>query len=238
MKRVVVRRYQLRKPTGWTAECEDQLRKQNQFWNQLVEIDHQFRARYRALMSENREVAAAEAALKLLTDERTGLIAERKQRRKAARGNIDTGDINDRLADLKPKIATASAAVKAAKTAAKEGLQSALRTLSDEHFEAAKKARQEANADGLWWGNANAVFQSYQTARGRAMRDGTELNFHSYRGEGRITNQIQNGGMTVEDLFEGRHPQVQVTTVRNRSDLSSTVYARGRAEADEPPDPG
>ena len=230
MKQVVVRRYQLRKPTGWTADCEDQLRKQNQFWNRLVEIDHQFRSRYRGLLSENPEVAAAEATLKLLRDQRTGLIAERRQRRRAARANIDSSEINARLADLKPEIAMASAAVKIAKTAAKEGLHEALMALSDEHYEAAKKARQDANADGLWWGNANAVFRSYQSARGRAMRDGTELKFHAYRGEGRITNQIQNGGMTVQDLFEGRHPQVQVTPARNGSDLSATVYARGRAE--------
>ena len=230
MKQVVVRRYQLRNPTGWTAECEDQLRKQNQFWNRLVEIDHQFRARYRALLSENPEVAAAEAALKLRTDERAALIAERKQRRRAARANVDASEINTRLADLKAEIATASAALKGAKAAAKEGLQEARNALSDEHFEAAKKARQDANADGLWWGNANATFRSYQTARGRAMREGTELKFHSYQGKGRVTNQIQNGGMTVDDLFEGRHPQVQVLTARNGSTLSATVYARGRAE--------
>jgi transposase len=230
MKQVVVRRYQLRKPIDWTAECEDQLRKQNQFWNRLVEIDHQAHAQYRALLSKNSEVAAAEAALKLLTDERSSLITERKQRRKAARANIDANDINTRLADLKPEIAKASAALKVAKTAAKEDLQEARKALSDEHFEAAKKARQDANADGLWWGNANAVFKSYQTARGRAMREGTVLKFHSYRGEGRITNQIQNGGMTVDDLFEGRHPQVQVITERNGTTLSATIYARGRAE--------
>lgn len=182
MKQVVVRRYQLRKPIDWTAECEDQLRKQNQFWNRLVEIDHQAHAQYRALLSKNSEVAAAEAALKLLTDERSSLITERKQRRKAARANIDANDINTRLANLKPEIAKASAALKVAKTAAKEDLQEARKALSDEHFEAAKKARQDANADGLWWGNANAVFKSYQTARGRAMREGTVLKFHSYRG--------------------------------------------------------
>lgn len=230
MNEVVVRRYQLRKPTGWTAECEDQLRKQNQFWNRLVEIDHQFRSRYRALLSANPEVTTAEAALKLLTDKRSALIAERKQRRRAGRARVETSDINTRLLNLKPEIATAWAAVKAAKTAGKQGLQEARKALSDEHFEAAKKARQDANADGLWWGNANAVFKSYQAGRGRAMREGTQLKFHSYQGEGRITNQIQNGGMTVDDLFKGRHPQVQVLTARNGNTLSATVYARGRAE--------
>src|SRR5438270_13275748 len=101
MKQVVVRRYQLRKPTGWTAECEDQLRKQNQFWNRLVEIERSYRARYRALLSENPEVASAEATLELLTDERIALIAERKKRRRAARASVDASDINARLADLK-----------------------------------------------------------------------------------------------------------------------------------------
>src|SRR5438270_1691049 len=111
MEQVVVRRYQLRKPTGWTAKCEDQLRKQNQFWNRLVEIDHEFRARHSALLSENPEVAAAEAASKLLTDERTALIAERKQRRRAARASVDASDINTRLADFQTEIARASDAV-------------------------------------------------------------------------------------------------------------------------------
>ena len=147
-----------------------------------MEIEHQFRTRYRALLFENPEVATAEGALKLLTDERTALIAERKQRRRAARAKVDASDISTQLADLRPKIAMASAAVKAAKAAAKADLQEARKALSDEHFEAAKKARQDANADGLWWGNANAVFKSYEAARGRAMREGTELKFHRYKG--------------------------------------------------------
>ena len=195
-----------------------------------MEIEHQFRTRYRALLFENPEVATAEGALKLLTDERTALIAERKQRRRAARAKVDASDISTQLADLRPKIAMTTAAVKAAKAAAKADLQEARKALSDEHFEAAKKARQDANADGLWWGNANAVFKSYEAARGRAMREGTELKFHRYKGEGRITNQIQNRGITVDDLFAGRHPQVQVTAERSGSNLSATVYARGRAE--------
>lgn len=213
MRQIVVRRYQLRKPVDWNRECDDQLYQQNRLWNALVAIDRQFRERYRQLLSENRAVAAAEAAMTLLLAEQRNLITERKRRRAAARSkSIDTSDIETRLTELRPLISAQAATAKAAKLAAKETITEQRKELSNEHFEAVKKTCQNAVADGLWWSNCNAVHKSYQTARVRAMKNGTDLNFHGYRGEGRLTNQIQ-GGMSPQVLFSERHSQVKVSPV-------------------------
>jgi len=97
-----------------------------------------------------------------------------------------------------------------------------------------KRARQES---GLWWGNYNAVYLAYERARVRALRTGSRLRFRAFDGTGRFRNQIM-GGMTVRDLFGGRH-QVQAQTLhddahahpvraerrrRSRTSLTATIY--------------
>ena len=42
-------------------------------------------------------------------------------------------------------------------------------------------------------GHYNAVLASDETARVRAMKEGADLKFHSFDGQGRFTNQIQGG---------------------------------------------
>lgn len=53
----------------------------------------------------------------------------------------------------------------------------------------------------LYWGTANAVLSSYETARQRAIKDGAELHFHGFRGAGRLVNQIIGGLSLDSDRF-------------------------------------
>jgi predicted RNA-binding Zn-ribbon protein involved in translation (DUF1610 family) len=79
-----------------------------------------------------------------------------------------------------------------------------------------KKARQES---GLFWSNYNAVVDAYNVARSKATKAGATLRFHAFDGTGRFVNQIQ-GGMSVDDLFNGRHSQVCV------SDISPDAFSQ------------
>jgi transposase len=106
------------------------------------------------------------------------------------------------------------------------------------YFRFPKDAR---NNSGLWWGNYNAVCDSYESARGRALKTGAELRFHRFDGSGRFKNQIQ-GGMSVTELFSGAQSQVQVKAVSDaafhhpvrgerrryqRTELTITIFMRG-----------
>ncbi len=104
---------------------------------------------------------------------------------------------------------------------------------------AVKHARQES---GLWWGNYNAVCGAYERARARALQTGATLRFRAFDGTGRFRNQIV-GGMSVDDLFAGRHsaglrrapvercPHASVRAERrrrSRTTLTATVYTVAR----------
>lgn len=64
-----------------------------------------------------------------------------------------------------------------------------------------KKSCSPKNAP-LWWGNANAVGASYEAAREKAMKEGAELRFRRFTGEGRFTVQII-GGASVKEILSG-----------------------------------
>ena len=109
----------------------------------------------------------------------------------------------------------------------------------NERKAAVKRARQES---GLWWGNYNAICLAYERARARAPQSGAQLRFRSFDGTGRFRNQIV-GGMSVDDLFAGRHTQVRAAGLaleahthpvraerrrRSRTTLTATVYTLAR----------
>lgn len=242
---VVVRRYLLRPPLDWNIEDDAQLRQANALWNALVEIEHGHRERTRAILADDPAVTPLETAMTELRSRKGTLIAEKKQRNRRERRRIDSSDLDAEIARLNAGIKDTVVRLKAARAEARTHLKGALDAAQEERAAAAKTARQAANAEGLWWGNANAVVNSYESARTRAQKDGASLKFHRYTGAGRIVNQIQ-GGIPASRLFDRKHPhsQVQVAPVdpiaweaatprRERERLaitllSATVFARGR----------
>lgn len=207
---IAVRKYGLLAPLDWGEDCDEQLRLMVRFWNTLVEIEQAHRAAYLALTAEDETVAAARDRLAALLARRAALIAERKARRRAAKARIATDDLDEELAQLKPLIAEAAAALKAARAAAKARLKPRLDALDAERKAKIKAARQPQSS-GLWWSNYNAVVAAYDRARAMAMKRGGELRFHSWRGEGRLVNQIQGGGIKVSEFLANGHAQIKLS---------------------------
>lgn len=228
----VAYQYGLLDPLDWDTDCHEQLFRMNRFWNQLVEVERTHRAAYRTLMSSVPDVAPIEARATELATEQTQLRAERKRLRQTARAKIATPEITDRLRHLATELQVARAEAKEAKAAAKLHMAAPIKALSDARFEAAKKARQNSQ---LYWGNYNAVFRSYEAARSRAMKDGTELRFRPFRGEGRFVVQIMNG-CTPDELACGTKPaRLNLTPLpvphrggKPRPQLQMTIYTVDR----------
>jgi len=199
-------KYGLGDPLDWDTDIADQLYLQNKLWNRLVEIERDARTRYRAVVGEDDAIAPLVRDIEAAKAQKEALLTERKGLRAKARKRVPTPEIDARIAECATVVRELAQRIKTERVAAKERLAPHVRAIEEWRFGAVKEAR---NASGLWWGNYNAVCASYDTARSRAMKDGAELQFHRFTGEGRLTCQIQ-GGTTPEQIVDGKCSLVRV----------------------------
>lgn len=236
-KGVVVRQYGLLPPLNWDQDCQEHLWLQNKFWNRLVEIENEHRDEYFRIMGRLDNVKEIEDEIVALKELKTRLVDEKKlMRQKARKKGVDTASQDNEIINLSKKIRSLSETVKPLRKEGRELLKPELDALEEKRREKVKEAY---GSSGLWWGNYNAVKDSYNVARSRALKTGAKLKFHSFDGTGRFTVQIQ-GGMTVEEFFSGNeqaivsadpvtidafhHPSRGVRRRAGRTTLRMTVY--------------
>lgn len=222
-------RYGLLSPLDWGDDVREHLWLQNKLWNRLVEITREERARYRAIIGADEDVAPIQARIDALKAKKEALLFERKRERAKARKRVATPELDAQIKDLAQGVRDASAEAKELRTAAKARMKPALDEMNQWRFQAVKDAR---NASGLWWGNYNAVCQSYDVARTKAMKENAELRFHRFDGTGRFTCQIQ-GGATPEAIFSGKCSLVNVKPVQPEAFAHPSRGARKRAQRTE-----
>ena len=209
----------------------------NQFWNRLAGIEHAARERYTAAIMTDQDVKSIYEQIISLSQNRSSLIAERRNLRKLNRRKVDTQDIDDKVKDLSHEIADLHAAAALTRKSARDKTGELMRSLESQRRAEVKLARQES---GLWWGNYNAVVKAYERGRQMALRNGGQLQVKRYDGTGRLVNQIQ-GGLTVADLFGATHSQVAVDVLPDnawthpsrgerrriqRTRLTATIFVR------------
>jgi hypothetical protein len=208
-KEIIVRQYGLQPPPDWDENALQVLRLQNRLWNTLVEIDHVHTAAYRNMIAAHDNVKPLEEEMGELRERKRRLRGERKQRRKAARTRVPTPEIDTELKSVAARIGELMPRIKTARQLTRRILKPQLDALERTRREQVKTARRQSS---LWWPNYNAVVQSYNVARSRALREGTELRFHHFDGSGRFTFQVQ-GGMTVAELFAGSNAALQADPI-------------------------
>jgi len=199
---IIVRNYGLLPPDNWGDDCHEQLFMMSKFWNQLVEIDHADRERYRAILTEDPEVATLEVRLFETSEQLLSLSTERKKLRSSARSkNVDDGLLVERIKILRETEKSIKAQLKLSRAAKREASKPALDALNEAHKATVKQARKTC---GLFWSNYNAVLESYQAARTKAMKIGVDLRFRRFDGSGRFVNQVQ-GGIDVSEFMHGTY---------------------------------
>lgn len=197
-----------------SGEVENQIRLQARFWNDLVEIDHEFARRYRDVMNNaDEKISSLHEEVGKRQKEIETLREEIKEKRKRARsGRVDISEIKEKIAGLIGENKPLIQELKDYRAAVKIMVKPRLNELESERRAKVKELRQRYAAKGLYWGNYNAVLTSYQTARSRTMQAGGELRFRRFDGTGRLTCQIQ-GGMSVEEAFSGGNNFFQIDPV-------------------------
>lgn len=227
VKKVIVRQYGLLNPVDWGKDVSDELWRSNRFWNQLVEIERQNSEQYRQIMASSESLRTISQDIEALETERMMVIEERSRRRSSVRSkaNADTGDLDERLDIIRDALRPLYAARKKLSMQARAELKPVLDELEIDRKAKVKLARQSS---GLFWGNYNAVIDSFNVARSKTLKEGAQLRFRRFEGEGRLVNQIQ-GGMTVSTLMGGGHSQVQLSITGRTHDGALTGMLRVKA---------
>ncbi len=212
----VVRQYGLMNPINWGSDCDEHLQLQNKLWNRLVEIERDNRQTYLSIVGTDEEVVAIEEKIAGIKTQLAGMDAQRKDLRRQYRSKISvhTKPLDEAIKRDKEMLQALSAHAKEIRSVAKERIRSAGSALEELERKRHELVRDAYNNSGLWWGNYNAVVDSYRVARSRAMREVSELKFHRFDGTGRFTCQIQ-GGMLTGDLLSGRHNVAQLRLINN-----------------------
>lgn len=190
-------------PVSGEESLLGEIRRRQQFWNKLVEIEHAHRAKVRELLVIPDDILPA--LYNQLEEVRKEIkIAKQKERS----GKVDVVHLQEKAKALREQIAIAKPAQAEAKKQAAEVNRLPLEQLEAERREVVSTA---VKASGLYWVNYEEVRNSYELARRKAMRDKTELKFHRWDGTGKVTVRFQNG-LLVSDVF-GANTKLQINPV-------------------------
>ncbi len=205
-KVVTVRAFGARLMGGKDAEeCASGIfRAQNQLWNKLVEIEHAARATYRdALLQSDTELAG----LQVQADEQQLLIdalyeARNKDRSKARSKKTEEGPgFTGLIKDANAKLKALRANMKEIKGRAKEAAKPLIEAAEAKRREDVKAA---VHASNLWWAHSETIINRFDVARVKAMKDGRELRFHRFDGNGSMGVRFSVDGGSLEKIYAGK----------------------------------
>lgn len=191
-------------PTQGEEAMLTEMRRRNDYWNKLVEIEHEYRAKVREAIAVPDDPVAA------LRQERDALREEIKaSRNRNQTRKVDVDKLKTRIAEIKAVLPQVVAETKEKRKAMTQANKETLDKLEKERQKKAKEARK---ASGLYWCNYDSVEKVYNTARQRAMREGKNLKFHRWTGEGKLSLRWQQG-LPVEQVFSSNNTMLQIDPV-------------------------
>lgn len=205
-KIVTVRAFGARLLGGVDAEehASSVFRGMNHLWNKLVEIEHAARATYRdALLQSDTELAALQAesdAQQLLIE--TLYEARNKDRAKARTKKTDAApsfavlikDANGKLKDLRLRM-------KDIKSRAKEA---AMPLIEAAEVQRRQQVMDAVTAADLWWCHSETILAKFDVARVKAMKEGRELRFHRYDGNGSLAVRFSTAGGDLKKVYANK----------------------------------
>ena len=198
-----VYQYGLLPPTTNAELIDDQIRGAHRYRNVLVEIERERRDAVRQILSSHPDVEPLEALLVELVKERDAARQVILVSRQKSRSRSETTADRAAVKTLNDRVRVARVEVKAAKQAIIADVQIQERlTAAEEHSrERVRKARGEC---GVYWG----TYLLQEAAADQARGSRTPPSFVPYRGEGRVSVQLQ-GGLSLDELW-GTDTQLQI----------------------------
>ncbi len=190
-------------PVAGESELVEELHRRQQYWNTLVEIERDYRAKVREVLTLPNDPVIP--LIEKLDAVRGQIKAARQAERK---GTVDVAVLRHEAKELREAIAELRPAQKKARQELARAKKPILDELEQERRVRAKEARKQS---GLYWCNYDDEEKHYNAARRAAMRSGTELRFRRWDGTGKVTVRYQTG-LPVCDAF-GANTCLQIEPV-------------------------
>lgn len=213
---VRVYEYGLLGPTSNADMVLDQMRKAHVYRNLLTEIERARRDQIHQAMSAHPDMAPLQAEIDALVAERDAARQQLLRNRRATRSRSDTPEQRAKIRDQGARIKVLRQQIKDQRKAVAEAIKPRL----DEIQEAAYQQQRDARARcGVYWG----TYLLAEADAKRARMERAMPRFRSWRGEGRVSVQLQNG-ISVQALMDGT-TQVAIGQVAPMA--HDPLYARG-----------
>jgi hypothetical protein len=126
--------------------------------------------------------------------------ATRRARARVRRRSDADGDIPAQLRAIYAEQKTLRARMRERRVAAKEAAKPLIEAAEAARRQRVKDAVAEA---GLWWGHSETVLAKYDVARVRAMKEGAELRFRRFEGEGSMGVRFTKDGGALQKIQAG-----------------------------------
>lgn len=215
--------YGCRLPTEGAETVNEQLKLSRVYYNKLLEIELNRRAKVRAAMAEVADVAAAQTVVLDLTKQIESVRTVINTAKAAARSSAV--DVRSQRAEIKRLQAERKGAIQALKSAKAESrtpdMLARFKVISEEAKASVKAARA---TNGLYWG----TYLLTENAIEAASKNRIDPEFRRWDGCGRVGVQIQ-GGLPVPQVF-GTDTRFQIdplpVTGSKRGQTMTTVRIR------------
>ena len=203
LKSYCVYEYGCLTPISGETEMTEEIYRKHQLWNQLVELEHGHRQEVRKILAVPDDPVAP-----LVEELKNTREKIKTARQKARSGKVDVSVLQEQAKILRERLSAAKVEQAEEKRKIKEAGKEKLKELEQERRQAVKVL---TKASGLYWINYEEVVGNYDLARRRAMKEKTEIKFHRWTGEGKVTIRYQNG-LPVEEVFQ-RDTRLQIDPV-------------------------
>jgi len=187
--RYAVYEYGCLPPTAGEETALEQMRLRVEFWNTLVGIEQDQIVRAREILKVPVVDDRIAALLREFAELRSQLKVHKTAKQKAG---PQTSELRSRIESLKVAIGEAVLEAKELRPRIVQERRAALDELNRSRKATAKLARSKA-APKLYWCNADEVLALFETARIRALKEGTSVRSRLWNGAGTVSVKYQRG---------------------------------------------
>jgi hypothetical protein len=200
--------YGLKSPTLNGALVESQMRAAHIYRNKLTEMELARRKAIREIMAAHPDMAPLEAKLAELVTQRDEVRKAITTARGITRSRSENPEQRSAARELGKQIRELKDQIKANRKAVAQAVKPQLDAIEVAHVVQVKAARK---ANGVYWG----TYLLQEADADRARQEIFPPKFRSWRGEGRVSVQLQKG-ITLEELF-GEDTQLHIDPVSERA---------------------
>jgi hypothetical protein len=191
----------------------DQIYYGHHYQNQRIEIERDRRAAVRTILEAHPDVEPSKAEVDRLTAAVRAACDAIKKSRQKTRSRSETKAMRTRVTELRAQLKDARQRFKDAKQALKDdaAVQAQLKECNELSHTRSIAARKACKAH---WGTYTLIEDAHQQScqNLRGLSPDYDPRFRRFRGEGRISVQLQNGAK-VADVLSGEHTQLQIDPV-------------------------